>query len=695
MISWLRSIGSLTLESMPLCGVITLLNPTLILLGASVHAFGIESWFILGVLFLISSLTLGAMLSLAPMRWRSWIISGLRALFALSFLITIFYPKGGHRLDGFITEQPSVFTLATLYGAYLLVFLVLLFTIRRYKQTLHRAYLIVLLVCIATVGYGIYGSSKEVWAVSQKLVNSKAPELNYGTEKNVIFILADMLQGSTIEQYFSVNNESIQQFEGFTAFTRATSPFPFTYYALPALLSGRLYASREDKDWRENLKAAQRDSFITDALKKGYDISVVGCSATPMHKNEYHYPSYLQKGKFDAVLLCDLGLTRLTKTSGILINLQEQLKELIHLKNESLKVLDIMSSAPVGRSRNKILIIHNFIPHTPVYFTKNGMVHTDTKHDLPGPYMEETAFFMERISQLLQHLRNLKIYDEALIIVAGDHGHFVGIQEGLYTAYPGAEDFDGYEFGIWARGACMYNPAILIKPPRSSKSLVISRKPLCLTNLRQIINAYFDNDFVSFSKNLTYTSFSKDPKKIVVFREGCKSNPYESAEDHVVLENRANASMLPRLFLSPLPQDVVDYRLGATLSPPNKLMISKAWNKESGCAWLQNRAGILLFKPVGFNKEGYTIKIRATPLVNKDHPSQHVRVMANGFNLGELTATASMQDLYIPLPGDVVKQNSDRLLIEFIPQNAVSPKELGLWDYPGAISIFIHSFAII
>ena len=258
MTKWFRIVGRMTLESMPLCGLIALVNPSLILLGTPTYIFEADSWFILGGMFFVSSLTLGVLLSSAPVRWQPWIISSLRALFALAFIITVFYPKGGHRLDGVIPEEPSLRNIVFLYIIYILAFITLLFAIYRRKQAMQRVHLVILLVCIAVVGYSIYDGSQKTWVAGQKQLTSAAGEMSYGKGKNIVFILADMLQGSTIEQFFSLNAENARPFEGFTVFTRATSPFPFTNYSLPALLSGKLYAADGAPDVRENLEAGAK-----------------------------------------------------------------------------------------------------------------------------------------------------------------------------------------------------------------------------------------------------------------------------------------------------------------------------------------------------------------------------------------------------------------------------------------------------
>ena len=681
MSKWLRRLARMVLESMPLCGLITLLNPALILLGAPQHIFGVESWLILGGLFLLSSLIFGTILSFLPERSWLWVIPGLRALFALCFLITIFYPKGGHRLDGVIPPEPSKGFFASLYIAYTLVFLVLFIAIRRYKQTLSGVHTVLVFMSIASIGYALYGVHAEL-AASQ--LSSGTTDLTYAKKKNVIFIIADMLQGSAVEQFFSVNPDTREEFHGFTAFSRATSPFPFTSFSLPAILSGRLYASSQKTDYDENLKVAQGDSFITDATDRGYDLTAIGWKVYPAHPKQHSYPPFARKGISDSVLLCDLGLTRLTKRSFILMHASEQLKEMIHLKKESLKILESMSCAPLGPSEKKVLFIHNFVPHAPIYFKNNHVPHLPILREQPftgESYMDEIAFFMTTISTLLQHLRNLGVYDEALIIITGDHGHFFGAHESLYTTFPGAEDFEGWEQGSWARAASMYNPAILIKPPRSTSALRISREAVCLTNLRDVVRSYLDTNDVQLDSILRNAA-AKSGKKIVVFPEAGKSNPYASTRDHTVLENPGNASDLPRLFLATKPKvnEWPEYRLGVTLSPPTNLMTRK-WFKEEKGAWLTDHVGRFQLKPVGFSQGDHTIELEATPLVNKVHPHQRVRITANGITLGELTVTNPRQMLQVPLPASVLKRNPDGLLIEFTSLDAVSPDEAWVVEF--------------
>jgi hypothetical protein len=96
----------------------------------------------------------------------------------------------------------------------------------------------------------------------------------FGSDRNVVVILMDMLQGSFLEQALQRDPRLRETLQGFDIFTRGISPFPFTSYSLPSLLSGVPYAS-DARGFVPNWEAAMSNSFITDAERVGYSTVAV------------------------------------------------------------------------------------------------------------------------------------------------------------------------------------------------------------------------------------------------------------------------------------------------------------------------------------------------------------------------------------------------------------------------------------
>jgi hypothetical protein len=149
---------------------------------------------------------------------------------------------------------------------------------------------------------------------------------------------------------------------------------------------------------------------------------------------------------------------------------------------------------------------------------------------------------MSLLGTLFEKMKGLGIYDQSLIIIAGDHGHFMGYYHP--ANYTGVEDFRGFVQGGNFRPATMYNPAVLIKPP-SAAAGGVSHAAVGLTDVRSIIAEYLLSGRV-------------DPKPIIAKRREQSGLPvaicthevdaYSSAACHQIVTTSGNVSTLPAIF---------------------------------------------------------------------------------------------------------------------------------------------------
>jgi hypothetical protein len=589
----------MVLESLPLCFLFTLLNPALIFLHDPTCSISLQAWLFLIALGVFAPLGVGLFLSLIPERKKKSVTLIPRALFLTFFLITIFYPYGGSLQDGSVEVYPAWRDLLPIYAVYSLLFVAVLWLNHRYFDALQRIYILSILLALAIASYGAYDTIKRFAAFTPL---DDRVDLTFAKNKNIIVIIADMLQGTTVEQALNLHPELKDTFSGFTFYTRAVSPFPFTNYSLPALLTGKTYAqnTKEPLNFADNLALAHRDSFITDARQKGYDSVVVGALIPAADRA---FSLMLPNKSLEFSFICDhidLGIVRIFKRrilGGRLIHARLT-NYVFSLKLASYQFLKKLTGTAVGSASNKLFILHNYMTHSPVASFKERMEPRAIAAPSDAEYLEETVYFLSSIGQLFGQLKRIGVYDDALIIVVGDHGHFSGYSKSLYTSFPGAEDFKGYESGPWARAICMYNPALLIKPPKAAGATLVSHEPASLTHVRPLVEAALKQPVISVTDIISENLQRNPAMDIIVFGKRTQGSPYASAKSHVVLKLQGNASELAQLFLRAdrSPFTYPRYALGTTAKmTKGNSFLEGTWLQEEKGAWLRGETAYMSF----------------------------------------------------------------------------------------------------
>jgi hypothetical protein len=699
--AWCRRLGRMVLESMPLCFLFALLNPVLIVLQDSTYSLSLRAWLFLIALSVFASSGVGLFLSLIPQKRKKSVTLVLRAFFLTFFLITIFYPYGGSLQDGSVEVYPAWSELLSLYAVYFLLFVAVLWLEHRYFAALQRIYMLSILLALAVTSYGAYDSIKRIKEFVEFRPLDDSVDLTFAKSKNIIVILGDMLQGTTVEQALNLHPELKGTFSGFTFYTRAVSPFPFTNYSLPALLMGKTYAqnTKEPLKFADNLALAQRDSFITDARQKGYDSVVVGALVPAADRAFSLMPPNKSLGFSFICNHVDLGIVRVFKRRILegLFTDARLTSDIVLLKLASYQFLEKLIYTAIGSASNKLFFLHNYMPHSPVASFKEGIEPRIIAAPSDAEYLEEAAYFLNTIGALFEHLKRIGIYDNALIIVVGDHGHFAGYSKSLYTSFPGAGDFKGYESGPWARAVCMYNPALLIKPPKAAGGALISHEPASLTHVRPIVDAVLKQPTVSVTDIISENLRHNQGMDIIVFGKRTQASPYISSKSHVALQLQGSATELAQLFLrgDRFHYAYPRYALGTTAKvTKGNRFLEGTWLQEDKGAWLRGGTAYMSLSLENAQTTGdCVLTLGAVPLVSDSHPYQRIRVRANGQELGVMIFHKAEEQSVI-LPGSIVRKSSNKLRLDLEPLDAVSPKALQKWDFGEPLSIFLHSYSI-
>ena len=668
--------------------LLTLFGPSLVILNTPDQEVPFDVWMYLILIFIGTTLALLLLLLLLN-RWvrKDFFLTLAKSLYLTIFLRIIY---DYYNIEGIIgiddgAPKVNIFTLGTQIESTIL-FLILTFSFfilsRRYVSIANQFYFSSIAVSILVPIY-IFISYQYIEGKN----NNQNYKFNYSTNKNVIIILADMLQGSTSGDFFIKNPKIFNQLDGFTIYPNAVSPFPFTNYSLPALLAGKTYASIYNGNFKDNLLYAQQDSFITDAITNGFEPQVVGLKNLQLYLNQKNL-YYGFSGKDLSFSLINSTIKRIFKLNLQFRSLSEN-QQLIAMKKLSLEIMNSMGAINLIESKPIITVVHNFIPHTPIYFPKSeGINEVSTsieKEFNPNNYYSELNFFYQELNRLFDKLKKNGVYDNSLIIVLGDHGHFISRELNLYKFPLKKNELPGYETGPWERTIAMYNPLIMVKPPLANSKPIISSFGMNITSIRDLVNQFING------KNILLNNYSNDNQEIIVFKEAKKS-PYFYTEDHKLIKFSGNINNLLYKYTTPL--NLSEYILEDILLPANNVLFGK-WVKEKNGAWLQEQRARAVFIIKESQKfKDIFLSLNITPLISNIYKYQDVELMINGTSIGIYRFTHSEQIIKIKIPHYIYKDDNGIFRLEFIPINPTSPKSIGLWDENYLLSIFIHSLSL-
>ncbi len=667
--------------------LLTLFGPSLVILNAPDQEVPLDVWLYLTLIFIGTSLALGLALLLLNKWFKIDFLTLIKSLY-LTIFIKIIYDY--YDIKGVIgiedgAPKVNIFTLgAQIESAIFFILLTFIFFIlsKKYISITNQLYFSSITISILAPAY-IFISYQYIEGKN----NNQNYKFNYSTNKNVIIILADMLQGSTSNEFFKKNPKTFDQLNGFTVYPNAVSPFPFTNFSLPALLAGKTYARSYNDNFKDNLLYAQQNSFITDAFTKGFEPQVVGLKNLQLYSNQKNL-YYGFSGKDLSLSLINSTLKRIFKLNFEFKSLSEN-QQLIGLKKLSLEIMNSMGAGNLIESKPIITVVHNFIPHTPIYFPKSeeiNEVSTSTEKEFnPTNYYSELNFFYQELNKLFVSLKKNGVYDNSLIIVVGDHGHFISRELSLYKFPMKKNELPGYETGPWERTIAMYNPLIMVKPPLANSKPIISSFGMNITNIKDLVNQFING------QNILLDNYLKDNQEIIVFNN-FKKNPYFFTDDHKIIKFSGNINNLLYKYTTPL--NLSEYIVGDILLPANNVLFGK-WVKEKNGAWLQEQRARAVFKikePQKF--KDLFLSLNITPLISDIYKFQDVELMINGKSIGIYRFNHSEQSIKIKIPHYIYKDDDGIFRVEFMPINPASPKSIGLWDENYLLSIFIHTLSL-
>lgn len=328
----------------------------------------------------------------------------------------------------------------------------------------------------------------------------------FSSDRNVIHIILDGIQSDILEEIIREDSTLYSKtFEGFTFFKDATGHFPTTYPSVPAIVSGTIY--KNDIPIHDYIKKTLSGQTTLNVLhQNGFEVDLIPASPTYIQGHYTHaymipapYTGTITDYEWSkAALMIDLVLFRHTPhlVKRLIYNDQKWFMQRLTAKDESLQfqrfsderfLQDVTKAIKVNREKPVYKFYHLALTHVPMITNLDceyaGAMLPDTRENV----VNQTRCSLSSFVSFLESLKSANIYDNALIIVHGDHGSVapVYLDEGDGLSI-------GYNISPWVVSSA--RPALLIKPPHRKGPLNISPTQVMLLDIPSTISGLLNLD---------------------------------------------------------------------------------------------------------------------------------------------------------------------------------------------------------
>jgi hypothetical protein len=457
----------------------------------------------------------------------------------LLFINSTIFPFKASILDG--RELNTIFDdIIPVLRNLIVLFAFILFTIIQFKKV---RYISLPILILLTVYLSINSIYKDVITIKSNYTQEEVlyNASTFSKSKNIVIIVMDSLQGTLAEKTFERNPEFINEFNGFTIFTRSFSSFPHTSYSKPVIQSGKLY-STTSKNNRVNTISSFDDSFISDMID--LDIPIFGLGIDSYNK----FPSLIAldsisisplinyNTSFSASIARVLGFWPLKTFFNIFFNdINDKLDVgaiLINTKQKSKDLFDeLLLKFNVEGDTDKCLYLWDYTLHTPIAFSREGEIRSLEGITLEDALIDEIVFGYRQLIKLFKLMKQNEVYDNSLILIVSDHGNIYAASSKNTSI---SEDFiNGNKYNGNKFNSIVYNSVLFVKPPKANDIPIITYDSAWNGDVRNIISFYMNN-FRNISPIEVVSSIrlKKPYVDILFFDPTAPSSMYETSADH-------------------------------------------------------------------------------------------------------------------------------------------------------------------
>jgi len=521
----------------------------------------------------------------------------------------------------------------------------------------------------------------------------QAPEamLEVSKKENIFHIILDSMQTDVFLE--SVERAGLQdELSGFTLFFENAGVTAYTSLALPQIFAGVPYDGSQLPE--EYYKSAIDHGFQNTLYDAGYTVNLIPqlSMRNSRYTNYYQFPAiYMGSAadieKLDAVRLLDVALFR-SSPHFLRKALYDQgnwfLLPLfmgdaaVSSFQEKAFFRDYTAGLKLGGDAPAYHFVHLSPPHPPYVTLANGRYAGAALPNTRENYLNESKAIVKLIVRFLQKLKSLGVYDNALIILQGDHGSQIEpLVEGreIETCLP------------------RLTAMLAVKRPGSTGDLTISNSPSSLLDVAPtVLEAIDENEKSLFEldesgqRNRPFVIFDGEGDKRSLVNYTISGSVYDPQSCHrensVAINSRHG-----------------QYELGTEIQfgmmGNGDAFMGPGWSvcQTRHCWSTENLAEIDL--PVGKTDTDLLLEVVFIPFVDADKlPRQRIGVDINGDQLAEWDVSEKIkQHASVRIPSGLVRGKT--LHIKFHLPDAASPRTLGLGGDERRLGIALSTMRLV
>lgn len=459
-------------------------------------------------------------------QWRRNFSSGLFYLGVFLVLSDILAPLRWNVLDDANIPEPWKQTFLEFF-----LMLVLVLCWDRFPKTLVKAFGVPLvLVLLGSHLFELFlawqeSSDYEARNVRSTTAPYQSSESLFRTRPgNVYHFVFDAYSGLRFMETV-LQTDLVEAFAGFTFFQNTLSNYESSHTSAPSFLIGRIYSQGSLRAWQEEAKHGGLRRQLQDA---GYEVSVYVPERTrpwmyngATHVRTSHDLSHSTFRGAAVLRLAQMAIVRLAPS-----NVRRETYEFTnHLFanlvgwNLSVPIVRQFLDEESERSdRGNYVYVHVLLPHEPYVWDGTCTYTGDTD------FKEQTLCATKLMEEILQALRTLGRFHDALIIFQSDHGLASSesgesdllpplpqdIRDKVQSMVSPVYDADGFLRRI--------NPLLLVKPPLAeSHDLRVSRVPAQLLDVPATVYQLLDIEQPETDGKSVFELQESEPREIHLF----------------------------------------------------------------------------------------------------------------------------------------------------------------------------------
>jgi len=483
----------------------------LVLYLGNAEEFVVSAWEALQFCFIIALILLLVLYVLGRLFRGDWRCRYTVALAALGLLIwvqgtVLIWDYGildGRNIDWSIDAWRGWLD-ATLWVCVILSSLIFY---RRVEKLFYKLAFAVVVIHIATTTYSSITNLEKLNRSSGADYNSdKALEevYKFSTKNNIVHLMLDGFQSDVFEDLMNhetVGDEYRSQFSGFTFYNETLGVFPYTRFSVPAFLGGKIY--KNDTPKNDFIKSVLKGNTILNvAYENDYDVDIASeAYFSALYANGNHTNSHIiSKDSVtdfksqNAATILDLTLFRVAPhfIKRYIYNNQNWLIAPLFSSDDYLQhryfshtafLNKLTENMSVARDAPVYKYIHVMNAHNPMVVSPNCGYAGQTLNTTRETLTVQSKCTLDTIIEYFKKMKDLGLYDNALIIIHADHGGWVVPHKWKQKIYWK----NGPEISPLA--ASLASPLLAIKPPGSSSdSLSISPTLASLADIPDTIS---------------------------------------------------------------------------------------------------------------------------------------------------------------------------------------------------------------